>query len=74
VRIPSPLENRKLLFQLDFIVAGAIGVVMWVQGAPSWAITLLVFVATRPSRFEMGPALSAELEDLLVKKPEEVEE
>lgn len=44
---------------IDLVVLCVIAFIMHVQGTPAWAQTLLVYIATRPSRLDMAGDFAA---------------
>ena len=63
-------QNRRLLVQVDMLTCGVLlGFMVW-DGAPAWATALLIYVATRPSRLEVGPIVRDSVVDGMVDAPE----
>ena len=58
MKLPASLD-WKVRAAIDLTVAAAFAVMLWSQGAPTWAITLLVYLATKPSRVSLAGDLAA---------------
>lgn len=43
----------------DLLVLASVGTIMGYQDAPAWALALLFYIGTRPSRLDMAGDLSA---------------
>ena len=58
MKLPASLD-WKVRAAIDLTVAAAFIVTMYSQGAPTWSLTLVLYLATKPSRMTLAGDMSA---------------